>query len=196
MDRSLHRDKNKEYSLDEVTKVTDMKARLTSVGYSADDKISTRSRHFLTPQHRFRFRDPPWPSSLKMVRAAGFLVSCSLAYWSDVSSGDFFCFSLPFRFFACIVNLWVKHTYGYLRFGLPVPPPPPTHTPFPCTHTYAYTHMRARAHTHARTHARSHARTHAHYNINITFITISFYVSLVVYKIDVADAIYVILGPY
>ena len=53
-----------------------------------------------------------------------------------------------------------------------------------------------RIHTHARTHAHTHARTHAHYNINITFITVSFYVGLVVYKTDVADAIYVILGPY
>ena len=31
-------------------------------------KISTRSRHFCTPQPHFRSRDPPWPWSLRMVQ--------------------------------------------------------------------------------------------------------------------------------
>ena len=43
------------------------KARLRSVAYGTDDKVSTRSHHRCTPKPRFRSGDPPWPSSLRMV---------------------------------------------------------------------------------------------------------------------------------
>lgn len=42
-----------------------MKARLRSVGYDADDKSSTRSRHFCTIRSRFRSQDLPGPSTLR-----------------------------------------------------------------------------------------------------------------------------------
>ena len=45
------------------------KARLKGVGYNADDKISTRSRHFCTRQPRFRSRESPWRSSVRMAHA-------------------------------------------------------------------------------------------------------------------------------
>ena len=76
------------------------------------------------------------------------------------------------------------------------------------TRTHARTHARARARTHAHTHTHthSHTHTHTHYthththtththteNLNIFFITISFYVRFVVHKIDAGDGIYVIL---
>ena len=49
------------------------KARFRNAGYGAENKLSTRSRHFCTPQSRFRPRDPPWPRS---VRTANFLWMC------------------------------------------------------------------------------------------------------------------------